>query len=201
MRIAIIIVSLAIYATLNAAERGFDAFPNLGGDWVVADHGETTQGAFSWRHFRHSKTGDLIAFVAWHAPDLTIDNSSVRQASIEIVTSKGYAYASTHKLGQPITDTLRHRVVSVSACRHIAEQDTILSALEYSYIYESSNQDSATTIAHGYVIKIEDHIVFVQHTADRVISSEMAQSLVMDLAVGHMSIPDGWSASIKRSKE
>lgn len=95
MRIAIIIVSLAVSATLRAAEHAFDAFPNPSGDWTAADHGETTQGAFSWRHFRHSKTQDLIGFVAWHAPDLTIDNSSVRQASIETITSKGYAYAST----------------------------------------------------------------------------------------------------------
>lgn len=91
--------------------------------------------------------------------------------------------------------------MSVNAHHHNTDQDVISPALEYSYVYERSNRDFAAVMAHGYVIKIGDYILFVQHTSDRVISSEMAQSLVMDLAVGQMSIPDGWSASILRSKK
>ncbi len=203
MKHALTILCLVLATSLGAAERDvtvFRDFPNPGSDWSSADDHQLDDGQFSWRHYKHEKTDDVIAYVAWHTPRLSIDSNPVRQASIETITSSGYAYAKTRKLGKPIADTVRHRVTSIDVRNHAAAQKNIYRTIEYTYVYESADGESRSAMAHGYVVHIGDFTIFVQHTANRVITSEIAQSMAMDLAFAESkkqtSLPNGWSASI-----
>jgi hypothetical protein len=206
MKHAMTVLCLVVAAFLGAAERdapAFRAFPNPGPNWSSADGRQLDDGQFSWRHYKHDKTGDVVACVAWHTPGLSIDNAPVRQASIETVTSNGYAYALTHKLGQPIADAVRHQLALINVQNHSATQKATYRAIEYTYVYESTDGESPTAMAHGYVVVVGDFTIFIQHTANRVITSDIAQSMAMDLGMAwsakQTSIPEGWSASISRS--
>jgi hypothetical protein len=205
MKHALTILCLVLATSVGAAERdapAFRAFPNPGSDWSSADDRQLDDGQFSWRHYKHEKTGDVIAVVAWHTPRLSIDTNPVRQASIETITSSGYAYAKTRKLGQPIDDTVRHHVASIIVQNHAAAKKNIYRAIEYTYVYESADGKSRSAMAHGYVVHVGDFTIFVQHTANRIITSDIAQSMAMDLAIAESkkqtSLPKGWSASISR---
>lgn len=205
MKHAIAILCLVLATLIGAAEREvpeFSDFPNPGSGWSHADDHKLGDGQFSWRHYKHDKNGDVIACVAWHTPRLSIDSSPVRQASIETITSSGYAYAMTRKLGRPIADTVRHRVASVDVRNQATFQENKYRAIEYTYVYESADGESRSTMAHGYVVHVGDFTVFVQHTANRVITSDIAQSMAMDFAFAESkkqtSLTDGWSASINR---
>lgn len=199
-------IFLAIAVSLGAAERdatSFRSFPSPGTDWAIVGERVSDDGRFSMRHLKQEKTGDVVACVAWHTPEVTIESDPVRQASIETITSTGYAYALTHKLGQPIADTIRHRPVSIDVRNHSEALAEVYGAIEYTYVYESADGDSPTTMAHGYVVEVGDFTVFLQHTANRVITSEiasgMALELGMDWSAEQISIPRGWSASISRT--
>ena len=203
MKQSLTLLCFAVAASLGAAERdapAFRAFPNPGSDWSSADSRQLGDRQFSWRHYKHEKTGDVVACVAWHTPGLTVDANAVRQASIETITSNGYAYALTHKLGQPIADTIRHHTVSIDVQNHSATRKAIHRAIEYTYVYESADGDSPTAMAHGYVVVVGDFTIFIQHTANRVITSDIAQSMAMELGMAwsarQTSIPKGWSATI-----
>lgn len=205
MKHALTILCFLLATSLDAAERDapvFRAFPNPGSDWSIADDRQVGDGQFSWRHYMHEKTGDVIAIVAWHTPRFCIDSGAVRQASIETITSSGYAYAKTRKLGQPIDDTVRHHVASIIVKHRGTAQKNIYRAIEYTYIYESADGESRSAMAHGYVVHIGEFTVFIQHTANRVITSDIAQSMAMDLAFVESNkltpLPNGWSASISR---
>ena len=196
---------LSISAALYAAEPDtptFRDFPNPGSDWSGADGHQVDDGRFSWQHYKHDTTGDVVACVAWYAPRLSIHDNAVRQASIETITSSGYAYPWTRKLGQPIADTVRHQIVSVRVRNHSAGRQQNHRAIEYTYVYENADSNARTAMAHGYVVVVGDFTIFVQHTANRVISSDIAQNLVMDLCTAwsakQTSVPKGWSASISR---
>lgn len=205
MKHALVLLCLGFATSLGAAERDdpiFHDFPNPGTDWSSVDDGRLDDARFSWQHFKHDGTGDIVACVAWHTPGLTINASPIRQASIETVTSSGYAYAKTRTLGQPIDDTVRHRVASVKVQNHPAGQTAIHEAIEYTYVYESADRESPSAMAHGYVLVVGDFTIIIQHTANRVITSDIAQRMVMDLAIASSakreSISTGWSASISR---
>jgi hypothetical protein len=206
MKHVLILLNLVVAASVGATERDapkFLAYPNPGPDWSSADDRRLDDGQFSWRHYKHDKTGDVVACVAWHTPGLNIDASPIRQASIEIVTSSGYAYAMTRKLGRPIDDTVRHQIASIKVQNHSAAQKAIYRAIEYTYVYESADGESQSAMAHGYVVVVGDFTIFIQHTANRVITSDIAQTMAMDLVMAwsekQTSIPKGWSASISRS--
>lgn len=205
MKHAIVTLCLTVAASLGAAERdtpAFLAFPNPGPEWSSADDGQVDDGQFSWRHYKHDKTGDVVACVAWYTPRLSIDSSPVRQASIEAITSSGYAYALKRKLGQPIDDTVRHRVVSMDVRNHSAGHKLNFRAIEYTYVYENGGDDSQPALAHGYVVVVGDFTIFIQHTANRVITSDIAQNMAMDVVIScsekQKAISKGWSVSITR---
>lgn len=196
---------LVLTTSLRAAEQAppdFQAFPSPGSDWSIADDRQPGNGQFSWRHFKHRESGGVIAIVAWYTPGLGIDSSPVRQASIETITSSGYAYAKTRILGKAIDDTVRHQKVSIVVRNSAAGQKKVYHAIEYTYVYEGADKETPSTMAHGYVVQVGDFTVFVQHTANRVISSDTAKTLVMDLAFedarSKTSILKGWGASISR---
>lgn len=205
MKHTLAILSLLLATSLRAAERDapvFRDFPNPGSGWSGADDRHLDDGQFSWRHYKHEEAGDVIACVAWHTPRLSIDANPVQQASIETITSSGYAYAKTRKLGHPIADTVRHRVVSIRVHNHAAAQKNIYRAIEYTYVYQSADGESPSAIAHGYVVHVGDFTFFVQHTAARVITSDIARNMALGLAVAESkkqtSLPKGWSAGISR---
>jgi hypothetical protein len=205
MKHAPLLICLVVVASLGAAEQdtpAFRDFPNPGPDWSSADDGRLDDGRFSWRHYKHDKTGGVVACVAWHTPGLDIDASAIRQASTETVTSSGYAYAMTRKLGRPIEDTVRHQIASIKVQNHSAAQKAIHQVIEYTYVYENADGESHSAMAHGYVLVVGDFTVIIQHTSSRVITSDIAQSMAMDLGVAwsakQVSIPTGWSVSISR---
>jgi hypothetical protein len=206
MKLSLTTVCVAVAASLVAAERdarAFRAFPHPGCDWSNADGAQLDDGQFSWRHHKHQKTGDVVACVAWHAPRLTVDADAVRQASIEIIQSTGYAYVQTRKFGQPIADTVRHQTATINVRNHSAAHKSRYRVIEYTYVYECANGESESAMAHGYVIVVGDFVIFIQHTANRVITSDIAQSMAMNLAMEwsakQTSLPKGWSAGISRS--
>ena len=59
---------------------------------------------------------------------------------------------------------------------------------------------SESSMAHGYVVVVGDFTIFIQHTANHVITSDIAQDMVTELAIGwsakQTSLPEGWSAGI-----
>ena len=185
----------------NGDAPPFRDFPNPGREWSSADGKRLEDGQFSWRHYMHKNTGDVLACVAWHTPGLSIDASAVRQASIETITSTGYAYAMTHKLGQLIADKVRHRIASIDVRNHSASQKAVYRTIEYTYVYGSDDGDlQSPMMAHGYVVVVGDFTIFIQHTANHVITSDIAQDMVTELAIAwsanQTSLPEGWSAGI-----
>lgn len=206
MKIAMTVLCLVVAASLGAAERDtstFRAFPNPGPGWSSTDGRQLEDGQFSWRHYKHDKTGDVVACVAWHTPRMTVESNAVRQASIETITSDGYAYALTRKLGRPIADTVRHQTVSINVRNQAVDQRSSYQAIEYTYVYENVDAETESIMAHGYVIDVGDFTIFIQHTADRVITSDIAQGMAIDLVLAwskkQTSIPKGWRAGISRS--
>ncbi len=149
MKNAIAILCLTVAASLGAAEPdvpAFRTFPNPGHEWSSADGGQVDDGQFSWRHYKHDKTGDVVACVAWYTPSFR--------------------------------------------------------AIEYTYVYENESGDSQPALAHGYVVVIGDFTIFIQHTANRVITSGIAQHMLMDAVFAwskeQTSTAKGWGASISR---
>jgi len=73
-------------------------------------------------------------------------------------------------------------------------------AIESTYVYEHGDAEARSTRAHGYVVVVGDFRIFVHHTANRVIGSEFAQDmavqLVIDRSARQTSLPGGWSAGI-----
>ncbi len=208
MKYLILSLCLALAASLSAAERAataFRGFPNPLHGWSNADGGQLDEGQFSWRHYKHDTAGDVVACVAWYSPGLSVNSSPVRQVSIETVTSSGYAYAMMRKLGQPIDDTVRHHIVSVDVRNDIAGHKMSFPAIEYTYVYENAGKDTQPALAHGYVVCVGDFIVFIQHTANRVITSDVAQSMAIDVVLSwstkQESTAKGWSAGISRPGE
>jgi len=110
-----------------------------------------------------------------------------------------------HELGRPIADTVRHQAASIDVRNHDAAHRSSYRAIEYTYVYESVDAKSESAMAHGYVIDVGEFTVFVQHTADRVVTSDVAQNMAMELVLtwskNQTSIPKGWSGSISRSHD
>jgi hypothetical protein len=69
-------------------------------------------------------------------------------------------------------------------------------------VYENGGDDSQSALAHGYVVVVGDFTIFIQHTANRVITSDIAQNMAMDVVISwsekQKSIAKGWSVSISR---
>ena len=200
---AVLAASLAADVGVSAKEApSFAAFPNPGQGWSRKNDGHRQDGSFSWVHFKDTRSGDVVACVAWNTPNLDVDAAAVRQASIETITSNGYAYVSTHRLGEPIADTIRNHFVSIDVRNDSASKKFIVRAIEFSYVYENGGT-STSAMAHGYVVVVGDFTIIIQHTSRRVITSELASDLVLEVlmqrSVEETSISKGWSASISRS--
>lgn len=178
--------------------------PKPGKGWKKTDDGQTKGGMYSWVHFKHAESGDVLAFAATrNTASLKVEHSPIRQASIETFTHTGRASWSARSGSEPIADMIRNRIVTVSAGNATNDRKYREEAIEFSYVYEPSG-DSPPNMAHGYVIVVGDLTVFVQHTSQKVITSELAADMVCGLLTKHLaeqtSIPKGWGVMIRRNK-
>ena len=170
--------------------------PDIGSDWVRRN-GAGARGDFAWANFDHKTTGDVLSFVAWNVPPSTeVSDSMVGQASIEMFLENGTARPGTSKQGQPISDTVRHRILSVRL--RSAESVRDLDVLEYTYVYDGV-KDNPSTIAHGYCVVLGDTALFIQHTSTKAIGSELAFEMLEGILSKHFQ-PTGAPHSIFRRK-
>ncbi len=162
--------------------------PAISDDWVRRNDG--SRGDHSWVKFDNRKvSGEVLSFVSWKvSPKMTVASSPIGQASIETFLSDGSASKSTSKRRQPISDTVRHHIISINVGSADLNRET--DALEYTYIYESV-VDSSVTMAHGYCIVIGETAIFVQHTSPKVISSELAFEMTGMLLSKHYEVAEG----------
>jgi hypothetical protein len=68
--------------------------------------------------------------------------------------------------------------------------------LEYTYVYEDESQAARAArphrLAHGYVLAFGDLVVFVQHTSDHAITTELANDMALSLVlIGSTRTPAG----------
>ncbi len=180
----------------------FGELPGLGSEWSMrGDDG--VRGKYSWVNFERDGSDEVLSFVAWKfgSPDVKVSHGPVGQASIETFRSDGAARFSTASAGTPIAEMVRYQFVSVNARDQSADVNASEEAIEYTYIYEGDG-DSPPSMAHGYVIVVEDVVLFVQHTSSRPFTSELAADVSARLWLRHVKSntpnENGWSYGIDR---
>ena len=131
----------------------------------------------------------MLSFVSQKAHSSTkVTDSWVLQASIEMFEKDGLARQTPIKGARPnseIAETLRHRIrlfeMGTAEAKHSVE------TIEFTYLYQGFN-GGPMIMAHGYVAVLGESVLFVQHTAPNVITSEVAQDMVVDLIAKHLQL-------------
>lgn len=159
--------------------------PEISSEWIRRTD-EGRKGAYSWVNFDHkSAPGDTLGFVVWKvSPATKVTDSAVNQASIEMFADNGQANFGLPKRGEPIGDVVRHRVVSIDIDSAGTRRE--MEALEYTYIFNKPN--GSATMAHGYCVVVGTHVVFVQHTSPKAISSDVAFEMASDVVSRHLQL-------------
>ncbi|MDB5336845.1 MAG: hypothetical protein JWN70_2464, partial [Planctomycetaceae bacterium] len=145
----------------------------------------------SWVNFDHKKSaGEVLSFVAqkFSALNTKVTDSWVNQASIEMFEKNGLARQTPMKGGRPdsvIEETLRHRIrlfeFGTAEVKHSVE------TIEFTYLYEGI-AGGPMIMAHGYVVVLGESVLFVQHTAPNVITSDTARQMVEGLILKHLQL-------------
>ncbi len=172
-----VLLAVAFSIGLVAGDREsvvlVDAYlPNIGAGWERrADAGRDA--THSWVNFdSNEKPGEVLACVFWNVRSSSVlIGGPIGQASIEMFLSDGSARLSGKRSSSVIADTVRYRtlpiVIKAKDVEHRVE------AIEYTYVYEKE-AEAPGTMAHGYCFLIGTTAVFIQHTASRPITSELA---------------------------
>lgn len=145
----------------------------------------------SWVNFDSKKSpGEVLSFVAqkFSAQNTKVTDSWVNQASIELFEKNGLARQTPMPGGRPnseIAETLRHRIrlfeLGTAEAKHEIE------AIEFTYLYKGFD-GGPMIMAHGYVVVLGESVLFVQHTAPNVITSDIAQEMVEGLIAKHLQL-------------
>lgn len=198
----VMLVCLASNTEASAYDlQFFGELPRLGREWSVRSDG--AKGEYAWVNFEKHGSDEVLSFVAWKFgnPGVKVTHSPVGQASIETFRSDGSARFPQTRDGTVIAEMVRYQFVSVNARNQAADVDSSGEALEYTYIYEG-DQESLARMAHGYVLAVEDVVLFVQHTSPQPITSELAARVSAQLwlrhATKHTSDETGWRCGIDR---
>ena len=186
---------LAVIASVSAADQAcgeelamFGNLPDPGKEWSVLKKGSRADGSFysfSWVVFTNSKTGDMLSFVAdrYAGAVRTVTSNPVQQAAVDMFPG-GYPHLIEPKgpTGWVIEDNIRFHVVPLDASdpKKRVSQDS----LEYTYVYEDESKPARPNrLAHGYVLAFWDLVVFVQHTSDHAITTELANDMALSLVL------------------
>jgi len=187
---------LAVIASVAAAHQAcgeelamFGNLPDPGKEWSVLKKGARADGSFysfSWVVFTNAKTGDILSFVAdrYAGSTRTVDSSPVRQAAVDMFPG-GYPHLieSNGPTGWVIEEYLRNGLVRLDATDGVARKRVFQDALEYTYVYEDESKARPNRLAHGYVLAFGDMVVFVQHTSDHAITTELANDMALSLVL------------------
>ena len=200
LTLAILTGLLAVEALGAERELPIDnQLPRIGKDWIRRnDDGDN--GEHSWVNFDNQKSaGEVLSFEAWKvSPLLKVTDSPVGQASIETFLHNGSAWRSSPRVrGRPISDTVRHRILSINL--GTTESKRNIDAIEYTYVYEGGD-DHEATMAHGYCLVIDHTVLFVQHTSPRAISSELAFDMAGGMLTKHFFQLTGKPHSISKGE-
>jgi len=195
MVIAMLCGMFAVEVFAEAPTLTIDRFvpTQIGEDWVRRkDAG--AKGDHSWVHFDNKQhPGEVLGFLATKVPpQIDVRSASVGQASIEMFSNNGTAQF-LKLTGVPITETVRHRIISIRVSTTDFNRE--LESIEYTYVYEPED-GSPTTIAHGYCVVAAETVFFVQHTSPQVISSDLAFQMVAGMVAKHLQLdgkPHGYS--------
>jgi len=195
--LAILFVLFASVAAAHQA-RGeelamFGNLPDPGKEWSVLKKGARTDRSFysfSWVVFTNSRTGDILSFVAdrYAGAVRTVSSDPVRQAAVDMFPG-GYPHLieSNGPTGWVIEDYLRNGVMQLDATDVGAKKRVFQDALEYTYVYEDESQAARAArphrLAHGYVLAFGDLVVFMQHTSDHAITTELANDMALSLVL------------------
>lgn len=202
MRTLFIALAVSLAGSGLAAEElpFFGELPDPGKEWTLKDSGVVGD-SYGWVHFENSETGDVLGFTSWQVKNpITVRSSPVRQASIETFSSDGWSIYSRPKRGESVEDRVRYHNVVVDIRNHKADLKIEHEAIEYTYIYENSPR----TMGHGYVVVVDDVVLFVQHTSKSIIPSQVASDMVTGLlweqAKRETNIAKGWSIGIHQNR-
>ena len=160
--------------------------PKIGNEWSRRkDDGK--KGDYSWVNFESKhQVGEVLSFVAWKVPPkAAVTDGFVMQASVETFWSDGNARFTGTKAGLPIKDMLRHQIVPIKI--GTKEMKHEIDTIEYTYVYEG-DRETTVRLAHGYCLVFGETALFVQHTSNNMIDSELAFEMAAGLLSRHFQL-------------